>query len=231
VAAMPFQVTWIPIGLFCLLAVVSAWSWRVLQAGIADFIQDTQLTQSGSSDLVEGPLEAGATAKKESISPALTPEVTRWSSSILPWAERFGLDPNFVAVVMQIESCGHPRVLSPSGAIGLFQVMPFHFSKDEDPFDPDTNAKRGLGYLARSLEIAEGRYDLAFAGYNGGHSVIAVERAAWPQETQRYVDWGVNILQEIRRGDEILTSLQAWLNAGGDHLCTQAAGVAIALNE
>jgi hypothetical protein len=105
--------------------------------------------------------------------------------------------------------------------------MPYHFSKDENPLDPETNAKRGLGYLARSLEIAEGSFDLALAGYNGGHSMITSARTTWPQETQRYVDWGTHILQEIRQGDKQLPSLQAWLNAGGDHLCAQAADVLI----
>jgi hypothetical protein len=227
VAALPIHVTWIPLGLFLLLIIVSVWSWGVLREGIVDFMRSPRYTHRVLSDLSDGSLETGTQAQDVSLSTGLMPEVLRWGPSIISWSESFGLDPNIIAVVMQIESCGHPRVLSPSGAIGLFQVMPFHFSKDEDPLDPETNAKRGLGYLARSLEIAEGSFDLALAGYNGGHSVIASARTDWPQETQRYVDWGTHILQEIRRGDEPLPSLQAWLNAGGNHLCAQAADVEI----
>jgi soluble lytic murein transglycosylase-like protein len=150
-----------------------------------------------------------------------------WSSDILRWSEIYNLDPNLVATVMQIESCGHPSVLSSSGAIGLFQVMPFHFPHGEDPFDPETNAKRGLGYLARGLGLSGGRMDLALAGYNGGHGVISRDQSQWAPETQRYVSWGNGILNDIASGRTTSPSLQAWLQAGGERLCRSAS---IALN-
>ncbi|NIM05603.1 MAG: transglycosylase SLT domain-containing protein, partial [Armatimonadetes bacterium] len=93
------------------------------------------------------------------------------------------LDPNLVAVVMQVESCGHPKVRSAAGAQGLFQVMPFHFSRDEDPLNPETNAARGLAYLAASLRIAQDDPSNALAGYNGGHGIIGKEPREWPPET------------------------------------------------
>ena len=60
------------------------------------------------------------------IASFFTPEIQYWESNILAWAEEKGLDPNLVATVMQIESCGDPLAESPAGAIGLFQVMPYH---------------------------------------------------------------------------------------------------------
>ena len=86
-----------------------------------------------------------------SISPIFTAEVQYWSTSILTWAAAAGLDPNLAATVMQIESCGDPLARSRAGAIGLFQVMPYHFAPGEYPYNPDTNALRGLDYLRRSL--------------------------------------------------------------------------------
>ncbi|MBI1856315.1 MAG: transglycosylase SLT domain-containing protein [Chloroflexi bacterium] len=50
-----------------------------------------------------------------------------WAAAISRWANASNLDPNLVAVVMQIESCGNPSARSSAGAMGLFQVMPFHF--------------------------------------------------------------------------------------------------------
>ena len=38
--------------------------------------------------------------------------------------------------------------------------------------DPDTNAARGLAYLALGLQRGGGDAGLALAGYNGGHSQI-----------------------------------------------------------
>ena len=75
------------------------------------------------------------------------------------------LDPNQVATVMRIESCGHPEVNSSAGAEGLFQVMPFLFRDDERDrmTDPATNVKRGLWDLSRCLENASGMISQALA--------------------------------------------------------------------
>jgi soluble lytic murein transglycosylase-like protein len=132
---------------------------------------------------------------------------------------------------MQVESCGDPQAESPSGALGLFQVMPFHFKPADDPLDPETNAARGLGYLAEGLRQAQGRVDLALAGYNGGHGLISRPPDAWPDETRRYVGWTTSILAGLEAASTYSPGLQAWLAAGGQRLCAQAsliAGPAIA---
>lgn len=157
------------------------------------------------------------------IAPVFTPEVQAWAPEIARWAARAGLDPDLVATVMQIESCGHAHARSSAGASGLFQVMPFHFAAGEDPFDPETNARRGLAYLQRALELAGGRPDQALAGYNGGHSQIGRPPHSWPAETRRYVHWGSGILDEIRAGAASSARLDEWLAAGGASLCRQAA--------
>lgn len=149
-------------------------------------------------------------------------EILYWENAITEWSTEYELDPNLVAVVMQIESCGHTLAQSRMGATGLFQVMPYHFQTGEDPTDPDTNARRGLQYLARSLEIAEGRIDLALAGYNGGHGVINLPAEEWPAETRDYVYWGTGIYADIQNNREPSPTLTEWLQAGGASLCTQA---------
>jgi len=165
-------------------------------------------------------------APNQSSLPALfTPEVQRWSSEIEAWSAQYDLPAPLVATVMQIESCGDPRARSGAGALGLFQVMPFHFGADEAALDPDTNARRGLGYLARSLELAGGRVDLALAGYNGGHSRISHAAELWPDETRRYVAWGSAIYADAASGHSVSPALEAWLNAGGVRLCRAASTV------
>jgi hypothetical protein len=157
-----------------------------------------------------------------SLSPVFTKEVLFWEEEILEWANTYHLDPNLVAVVMQIESCGHPEIESGSGAKGLFQVMPFHFTKDEDPFDPDTNAYRGLSYLSKSLSLASNETRLALAGYNGGHGVISLEPSTWFEETKRYVYWGSGILEDINAGATQSSRLKEWMLAGGESLCNRS---------
>lgn len=159
------------------------------------------------------------------LAPFFTDEVRYWEDDILRWAQMYDLDPNLIATVMQIESCGDPTAGSSAGAQGLFQVMPFHFAEGEVMTDPDTNALRGMNYLSTGLELADGDVVLAMAGYNGGHGVINTGWASWYQETRSYVYWGSGIYQDAINGDLQSERLQEWLDAGGGNLCRQAANV------
>lgn len=156
------------------------------------------------------------------IAPAFMPSVQYWAADIARWAAIHQLDPNLVATVMQIESCGHPLAVSRSGAQSLFQVMPFHFTATETMTDPDTNAARGLAYLAAGLTRANGDVALALAGYNGGHSVITRPSTHWADETRRYVHWGHGIYTDLQTDPTTSPTLTDWLAAGGASLCAQA---------
>ena len=165
---------------------------------------------------------AAAPASNGSLSVVFTPEVQYWGKAIARWASAAGLDPNLAAVVMQIESCGDPSATSGSGAIGLFQVMPYHFAASDSPYDPDTNARRGLDYLRRSLAAAHNDARLAFAGYNGGIGVISRSEWTWPAETVRYAYWGSGIYADAISGSAESGRLHEWLTAGGSGLCARA---------
>ncbi len=151
-----------------------------------------------------------------------TPEVRYWQAEIEAWAADYALEPEWVATLMQIESCGNPRARSQAGAMGLFQVMPFHFDEDEDALDPATNARRGLSYFASALEASGGDFAMALAGYNGGIGLLSQPEDRWPEETHQYVYWGSGISQEARQGAGSSAVLNQWLAAGGSRLCDQA---------
>ncbi len=155
------------------------------------------------------------------ISPLFSPEVLAWQDKILFWSEKYQLDPNLVATVMQIESCGYSRAESSAGAMGLFQVMPYHFKEGEDSYHPDTNARRGLNYLRQALESG-GNARLALAGYNGGIYGAQNPEENWPDETHRYVYWGLRIYNDAQEGKEHSPRLQKWLESGGYSLCQAA---------
>ncbi len=167
------------------------------------------------------PLKAEPSAYRGRLAAVFTPQVLRWEADILRWADEAGLDPNLVATVMQIESCGYAQAVSRAGAMGLFQVMPYHFAEGEDSFDPNTNARRGLAYLRKSLDNF-GSPHMAMAGYNGGINGASRPAAAWAQETRDYVYWGENIYADAAAGRENSPVLQEWLAAGGASLCAQA---------
>jgi soluble lytic murein transglycosylase-like protein len=152
-----------------------------------------------------------------------TPQVLHWEPDIVAWSDQYDLDPNLVATVMQIESCGDPLAISPAGAIGLFQVMPYHFALGEDRFDPDTNAARGLDYLKHALAHFASEAGMALAGYNGGIAGASRQQAEWAQETVDYKYWGENIYADAAAGSGHSAVLDEWLNAGGASLCARAA--------
>jgi len=156
------------------------------------------------------------------ISPIFTREIQYWANDIARWAEASSLDPNLAAVVMQIESCGDPRATSSAGAMGLFQVMPFHFHPGENPYEPNTNALRGMGYLSRSMNSSHGNVRLALAGYNGGIGVISRGEWTWSAQTLRYVYYGAPIYEDARSGVTSSPKLEEWYRKYGAGLCRQA---------
>ena len=157
------------------------------------------------------------------IAPLFTPEVLAWEEQILDWSEKYQLDPNLIATVMQIESCGYIQARSHAGAMGLFQVMPYHFLQGEDPFNPAINAKRGLTYLSQSLKVG-GSSRLALAGYNGGINGAQNPPESWADETHRYLYWGLGIYQDAQEGLAHSPRLEEWLSSGGAALCRLAKG-------
>jgi hypothetical protein len=232
------MVGWIPFGLALLLAVVTWQSWHILYPGFARL---QSFASSGFLQSVEAPVEteylpSSAAAQTpdpidQRLSHLFSPQVLHWRDQILSWADQNQLDPNLVAVVMQIESCGYPGARSTAGAMGLFQVMPYHFDGTVDPFDPDVNALTGLSYLSQSSELANGQLDRTLAGYNGGHGVIHLPSSQWSPETIRYVAWGTGIMTDIAAGLDSSPTLQAWLEAGGSILCSQASTASLSTSD
>jgi soluble lytic murein transglycosylase-like protein len=155
------------------------------------------------------------------LAPLFTHEIAYWGQDIRRWAETYGVEPNLLATIMQIESCGHPTIASHAGAQGLFQVMPFHFEAGEDPLDPDTNARRGALFLKFCMDYTGGDVGLTLACYNGGPATT--RNPNWSSETRRYYHWGTGIYADALVGKSRSDTLDAWLKAGGSGLCALAA--------
>ena len=100
--------------------------------------------------------------------------------------------------------------------------MPGHFTASDDPYNPDTNATRGLAYLKRSLAAANGDARLALAGYNGGIGVIGRAESSWHLETQHYAKVGSGIYSDASSGMTQSPRLQAWMGNGVKSMCRQA---------
>lgn len=104
------------------------------------------------------------------------PGVLKWSSQISNASKQFGVPQDVIAAIMTNESHGSQYSLSSAGAIGLMQVMPFHFDDgDGDPYDPQTNINKGASILKSNFDMAKSKYgvddnkawDIAAAAYLG----------------------------------------------------------------
>lgn len=161
-----------------------------------------------------------------------TTSVEYWEPAIREWAQAFDLNPNLIATVMQIESCGHPYITSPAGAQGPFQVMPLHFDAGENQLDIDTNAHAGLNHMKDCLNwttdldldgFAESvpNVGLALVCYNGGPGMI-YDEALWVDESYNYYRWGTGIWSDAAKGNSSSETLNVWLNSGGLGLCQRS---------
>ena len=110
-------------------------------------------------------------------------------------ALRFGIPASWINDIMQAESRGDVRAVSPKGAMGLMQIMPqtwadlqSRYELGANPFDPHDNILAGAAYL-RELHD---RYGAAgfLAAYNAGPGRYEDHLASGrplPLETQAYV--------------------------------------------
>ncbi|WP_296350148.1 lytic transglycosylase domain-containing protein [Reyranella sp.] len=110
-------------------------------------------------------------------------------------SHRFALPVSSIRAVMQAESGGDVRALSPKGAMGLMQIMPATWAElrqryglGADPYDPRDNITAGTAYL-RELHDRFGERGF-LAAYNAGPSRYEEHLATGrplPAETLSYM--------------------------------------------
>lgn len=113
-----------------------------------------------------------------------------------------GIDADLIRAVIDVESGGNPRAVSPKGAIGLMQLMPDTAREVgvENPFDPVQNVLGGARYLRRLLDHFEGDLRLALAAYNSGPAAVRRHGGVPPfRETVRYVEKVLSRYQTLKR--------------------------------
>ena len=106
-------------------------------------------------------------------------------------ANRFGIDPYLVFLVIEKESRFHTRALSPKGAMGLMQLMPGTARRlgVRKPYDAAENIRAGTQYMRELMDMFGGKVDLVLASYNAGEgAVLKYGRNVPPyRETRDYV--------------------------------------------
>lgn len=158
------------------------------------------------------------------LPPALAPYRALFEGA----AHRHGIDADVLAIVTMVESAGDPEAESPSGALGLMQIMPATGAliaeergvsgfQPERLRDPSVNVDFGAWYLAQQAstfapdEDGPAQVALASAAYNAGPQAVRAylggERPL-PEETLRYRDMVVRMYEE--RDQERSATFDAW---------------------
>jgi hypothetical protein len=105
-------------------------------------------------------------------------EVTSIVYSLITWGERFNIDPKLLAAIIMKESKFDPHAISPSGALGLMQIIPrWHLEKiiaaKEATGNPEifnTNTNIYLGAWVMSDCLKKFKLETALTScYSGGH--------------------------------------------------------------
>jgi len=121
----------------------------------------------------EGLRRSDSTPEAMLLSPIWGPTIRQWSTYITVLAETHGLDPDFIAAVVQEESDGAIDGVSFVGAVGLMGVMPQGPGLEwrptsEELVNPNVNLRWGVAILAEVVRQAGGDLASALAAYSGG---------------------------------------------------------------
>ena len=104
--------------------------------------------------------------------------------------KKYNLDVALLESVIQVESGGDPRAVSPAGARGLMQLMPATAAQlgVKNSFASAQNIRGGTAYLDSLLDRYHNNLALALAAYNAGPAAVARWHGIPPYpETRRYV--------------------------------------------
>jgi soluble lytic murein transglycosylase-like protein len=100
------------------------------------------------------------------------------------YAEEAGIPDTLVRAVVRVESDWDQSMTGLAGEIGLMQIKPDtardmgFVGGDEKLYDPDTNIRWGVRYLAEAWRLANGDLCQTVLKYNAGHQAAKMTKAA-----------------------------------------------------
>ncbi len=124
------------------------------------------------------------------------------------YVERFSrandLSPALVKAIIRAESNGERFAVSPKGAQGMMQLMPFTSKrlKVSDPFDPVENIEGGVKYIKELFGVFRGNLEYTVAAYNAGPEAVRKYGGVPPyKETRQYVKRVLDYYRQYSSGE------------------------------
>jgi len=99
-----------------------------------------------------------------------------YTALISEYAREYGVPEELAYAVVQIESNFRPTVKGTAGEIGLMQIKPAtarlmgYKGPDYGLYDPETNIRYGMKYLAGAHDLGDGKVCGTILKYNAGHA-------------------------------------------------------------
>ena len=161
---------------------------------------------------------SGYAAVLRSFNPGLSSaQAQDIAEHVLLLSSYYSLDPRLLVAIVAAESGWHADAVSPTGALGLGQLMPSTANAlAVQPFEKYENLDGTARYLRRLLKRYANlpvpiRYERALAGYNAGPEAVARYGGVPPYaQTRAYV---VRVMTLWRQVDAMLANLSAPIDA------------------
>ncbi|OJT98459.1 MAG: lytic transglycosylase [Rhizobium sp. 63-7] len=99
-----------------------------------------------------------------------------YSQLISKYARQYGVPVSLAHAVVRIESNFNPKARGSAGEIGLMQIKPAtarmmgYSGTRKGLYDPETNIRFGMKYLAMAHELGGGETCSTILKYNAGHA-------------------------------------------------------------
>ncbi len=198
------------------------------------------LSLTVSSEAAPPPDPVPATRPSGKIDIAWLPDtVARFEPELVIAGAKHEIDPELLAIVTLVESGGWVGAESPTGALGLMQIMPSTGKAIADErgltgyaverlAQPSYNVDFGAYYFADMMrrfdrEDADKTLRLAACAYNGGPTFLTRHLAGEVElkdQTKRYEHWVGDMWAE--RNKPLSPTFEEWKTAGGATLVAKA---------
>jgi soluble lytic murein transglycosylase-like protein len=124
-------------------------------------------------------------------------DALRLSKLIREECENYGLDPFLILSVIEVESEFSPKAVSPSGAIGLMQIMPetaefiaaelgVSIDGAKSLYNPLTNVRFGIYYISFLVNRFKS-IEWALAAYQSGPNSLSTTQESFGKQLPDYV--------------------------------------------
>lgn len=149
-----------------------------------------------------------------------------WSTDLERWAQLLSIEANYLAIVMQLETCGNPDFIGADGRVGLFAVPQDRFQAGEEFADPEINAMRAAELITQCQSLTGNDPGQTYTCYRSNTDSTQVDFGGWSEAMQQRFLWSMGMYGDTQMNAVESAALNHYLvTGGGIDVCNQAHAV------